>query len=60
MSNTTKWLIKWTRYFQIVLRSLELVGGLGLVALMILITKVELMTCWILRITVSRRLLVTT
>lgn len=60
MSSTTKWFIRWTRYLQIVLRALELIGGLGLVALMILITKVEIMTSWVMRITVSRRLLLTT
>ncbi|KAH7030947.1 uncharacterized protein B0I36DRAFT_362738 [Microdochium trichocladiopsis] len=51
MSDTSKWLIKWTRYLQIVLRSLELIAGLGLMVLMILLTKVELMTSWVMRIT---------
>ncbi|KXJ92299.1 hypothetical protein Micbo1qcDRAFT_195198 [Microdochium bolleyi] len=51
MSNTTKWFIRWTRYLQIVLRALELIAGLGLMVLMILLTKVEPLTQWVMRIT---------
>ncbi|KAI3318611.1 hypothetical protein HD806DRAFT_306130 [Xylariaceae sp. AK1471] len=50
MSGTTKWLIRWTRYLQIVLRALELVAGAGLLTLMILISKVAPLAAWILRI----------
>ena len=52
MSGTTKWWIRWTRYVQLVLRSLELVAGLGLVALMILITNVQVTLAWVMRIVV--------
>ncbi|KAI1186228.1 hypothetical protein F5B17DRAFT_369279 [Nemania serpens] len=50
MSDTTKWLIRWTRYLQLVLRALELIAGAGLLTLMILISKVPSLTAWILRI----------
>ncbi|KAK7754040.1 hypothetical protein SLS62_003885 [Diatrype stigma] len=50
MSGTTKWWIRWTRYLQLGLRSLELVAGLGLVALMILISNVQPELVWVMRI----------
>jgi hypothetical protein len=53
MSGATKWLIKWTRYLQLVLRTLELVAAAGLLTLMILITKVTPLAAWILRIAVG-------
>ncbi|KAH9887821.1 hypothetical protein F4778DRAFT_421590 [Xylariomycetidae sp. FL2044] len=53
MSDTTKSGIKWARRCQLVLRSLELVGGLGLLVLMILISNVDPLTAWVMRITVS-------
>ena len=52
MSGTTKWWIRWTRYLQLGLRSLELVAGLGLVTLMILITNVQATLAWVMRIVV--------
>ncbi|KAI0206318.1 hypothetical protein F4808DRAFT_406867 [Astrocystis sublimbata] len=50
MSESTKWWVRWTRYFQIGLRALELIVGAGLLALMILITKVPALETWILRV----------
>ena len=54
MGPTTKQFIVWMRKVQLGLRVLELVGGIGLLGLMILITKVDSLTSWVLRITVSR------
>ncbi|KAI1344574.1 hypothetical protein F5Y15DRAFT_366988 [Xylariaceae sp. FL0016] len=51
MSNTTKSWIKGMRYFQIFLRALELVGGIGLLVLMVLISNVDMLTSWVMRIT---------
>ncbi|CAJ2513760.1 Uu.00g018790.m01.CDS01 [Anthostomella pinea] len=51
MSDTTKWWIKWTRYFQLVLRALQLVGAAGLLTLMILISNADPITSWVMRIT---------
>ncbi|KAI0132349.1 hypothetical protein BJ170DRAFT_592311 [Xylariales sp. AK1849] len=50
MSSTTKGWIKWTRRVQLGLRCLELVGALGLLVLMILISNVDALTAWIMRI----------
>ncbi|RYP73718.1 hypothetical protein DL771_003431 [Monosporascus sp. 5C6A] len=50
MSGTSKWWIKFTRRVQLVFRCFELVGGLGLVALMILISEVEPKLAWVMRI----------
>ncbi|KAI1755196.1 hypothetical protein F4782DRAFT_439005 [Xylaria castorea] len=50
MSDTTKWLIRWTRYLQIALRALELIAGAGLLVLMILISNVPQLVAWILRV----------
>ncbi|KAI0525938.1 hypothetical protein F5B22DRAFT_261122 [Xylaria bambusicola] len=50
MSDTAKWWIRWTRYFQLFLRALELIAGAGLLTLMILITDVMPLVAWILRI----------
>ncbi|KAI1744170.1 hypothetical protein F4680DRAFT_284034 [Xylaria scruposa] len=50
MSDTTKWLIRWTRYVQLGLRALELIAGAGLLVLMILISNVPALVTWILRI----------
>lgn len=52
MSNRTKKAIKWLRYLQQGLRLLELVSAAGILALMILITKVDDITGWVMRITV--------
>ena len=52
MSSATKWWIRWTRYLQLVLRSLELTAAIGLVALMILITNVQSTVVWVMRIVV--------
>ncbi|KAI1075608.1 hypothetical protein F5B20DRAFT_594986 [Whalleya microplaca] len=51
MSSTTKSWIKWTRYVQIGLRLLEMVGGVCLLVLMILISNVDTLTSWVMRIT---------
>ncbi|KAI0478777.1 hypothetical protein GGR56DRAFT_631711 [Xylariaceae sp. FL0804] len=51
MSSTTKWWIRWTRYVQLLLRTLEMAGGAGLLTLMILIDKVDPLTSWVMRIT---------
>ncbi|TRX98319.1 hypothetical protein FHL15_000964 [Xylaria flabelliformis] len=50
MSDTTKWMIRWTRYIQLGLRALELIAGAGLLVLMILISNVPALVAWILRI----------
>jgi hypothetical protein len=51
MSPRTKAAIKWLRRMQLVLRLLEMNAALGILALMILITGVESVTHWVLRIT---------
>ncbi|KAK7956830.1 uncharacterized protein PG986_006052 [Apiospora aurea] len=51
MGGTAKWWILFSRKVQIVLRVFELVADFGLLALMILITKVDPITQWVLRIT---------
>ncbi|KAI8961661.1 hypothetical protein F5Y11DRAFT_325345, partial [Daldinia sp. FL1419] len=51
MSSTTKWWIKFMRYVQLFLRILEMIGGGCLLVLMILISNVDLLTAWVLRIT---------
>jgi hypothetical protein len=53
MSPRSKSLIKWLRHVQSSLRVLQLVGALGLLALMILIDKVPTLEGWVMRITVS-------
>ncbi|KAI1436168.1 hypothetical protein GGR50DRAFT_653035 [Xylaria sp. CBS 124048] len=50
MSDTTLWLIRWTRYAQLGLRAVELIAGAGLLVLMILITNAPPLVAWILRI----------
>lgn len=55
MSNATKSGIVWLRRVQLGLRSLELIGALGLLALMILIANVDALTAWVMRIAVSLR-----
>lgn len=52
MSSTTKWWIKFMRYVQLFLRVLEMIGGGGLLTLMILISNVDPLTAWVMRITV--------
>lgn len=54
MSPRTKKCIKWLRRIQLGLRLLELNGGIGILVLMILLTKVEPVVGWILRIAVRR------
>ncbi|KAI1497680.1 hypothetical protein F5X99DRAFT_432752 [Biscogniauxia marginata] len=51
MGSTTKWWIKWMRYFQLVLRAFEMVAGIGLLTLMIIISNVDPLTSWVMRIT---------
>ncbi|KAK6828658.1 hypothetical protein PG987_011999 [Apiospora arundinis] len=51
MGATAKWWIKFTRKVQIGLRVLELIAGVGLLGMMILLTKVDPITSWVLRIT---------
>lgn len=48
--------VKWLRWFQLALRLFELVASAGLVVLMILVTKVDDVNKWIMRITVSLRM----
>ena len=52
MSRRTKQWIVWIRWFQLGLRVLQLNGALGLLILTILITNVNEVTSWVLRITV--------
>lgn len=54
MGATAKWWIKFTRKVQIGLRVLEMIAGVGLLGMMILLTNVDPITSWVLRITVSR------
>ncbi|KAI0848100.1 hypothetical protein F5Y00DRAFT_239758 [Daldinia vernicosa] len=51
MSSTTKWWIKFMRYVQLFLRILEMIGGGCLLVLMILISNVDPLVSWIMRIT---------
>lgn len=53
MSPRSKSFIKWLRHLQSALRVLQLVGALGLLALMVLIDKVPTLEGWVMRITVS-------
>ncbi|KAK6063325.1 hypothetical protein SCUP234_11838 [Seiridium cupressi] len=50
ISNATKSWIVWMRRVQIGLRCLELIGAVGLLALMILISNVDALTAWVMRI----------
>lgn len=49
----TKSWIKWLRIVQLLLRVLQFIGAAGILVLMILITKVDSVTGWIMRIAVS-------
>ncbi|CAJ0551198.1 Ff.00g111280.m01.CDS01 [Fusarium sp. VM40] len=51
MSPRSKSFIKWLRHLQSALRVLQLVGALGLLALMVLIDKVPTLEGWVMRIT---------
>ncbi|KAH7022472.1 hypothetical protein EDB80DRAFT_744967 [Ilyonectria destructans] len=51
MSPRIKSWIKWLRHFQLLLRVLELVGAVGILVLVILMTKIEAVTGWIMKIT---------
>lgn len=53
MSNTLKLCIVWMRRVQLALRGLELIGALGLLVLWILISNVDALTAWVMRIAVS-------
>jgi hypothetical protein len=53
MSDRSKSWIKGMRVVLLVLRVLGIVGGLGLLVMMIVITEVDGLTSWVLRITVS-------
>ncbi|KAH6659768.1 hypothetical protein BKA67DRAFT_652984 [Truncatella angustata] len=50
MSYRTKGWIVWLRWVQMTLRCLEVIGALGVLALWILISNVEDLTAWIMRI----------
>jgi hypothetical protein len=52
MGPRTKSWIKWMRRFQLLVRILQLNSAIGLLVLMILITDVEALAGWIMRITV--------
>lgn len=52
MSNATKTWIVWLRRVQLGLRCLELIGALGLLVLMILISNIDALTAWVMRIVV--------
>lgn len=47
-----KW-INWLRRVQLVLRVIELNGSLGILALMVLLTKMDPVKSWVMRIAVS-------
>ncbi|KAH7133457.1 hypothetical protein EDB81DRAFT_803969 [Dactylonectria macrodidyma] len=51
MSPRIKGWIKWLRILQLLLRILELVGAAGILVLVILMTKIETVTGWIMKIT---------
>ncbi|KAI0161647.1 hypothetical protein GGR52DRAFT_132234 [Hypoxylon sp. FL1284] len=51
MSHSTKSWIKYMRFFQLFLRVFEMIAGAGLLALMILISNVDPLTTWVMRIT---------
>lgn len=53
MGQRSKAWIKRMRKVQFVLRLFELVGAVGLLVLMVLISNVEALTGWVLRVTVS-------
>lgn len=53
MGPRTKSGIKWLRRLQLFLRILELNAAIGLLTLMILITNVDVLQGWVIRITVS-------
>lgn len=57
MSNATKSGIVWLRRVQLVLRCFALVAALGSLALMILISNVDALTAWVMRIAVCCQLL---
>lgn len=52
MSPRTKSWIKGMRRVQLVLRALELIGALGLFVLLILLTGMDMLAGWIMRVTV--------
>ncbi len=54
MSRWTKRWIVWMRAVQLGLRVLQLGGAVGILVLMILITNVDPMAAWVMRITVRR------
>lgn len=53
IGRSTKWWIRWMRKVQLGLRVLELIAAVGLLVLMILISNVEALTGWVLRVTVG-------
>ncbi|OTB03309.1 hypothetical protein M426DRAFT_321876 [Hypoxylon sp. CI-4A] len=50
LSGSTKWWIKSTRFAQLFLRIFEMIGGGCLLTLMILISNVDPLTAWVMRI----------
>ncbi len=54
MSPRTAGAIKWIRRLQLLLRILQLNAAIGLLVLLILITDVDALQGWVMRITVSR------
>jgi hypothetical protein len=53
MNPSIKKKIKWSRIVQLLLRSIELLGAIGLLVVMILITGIDPVTAWLMRIPVS-------
>lgn len=53
MSPSIKKKVTVTRIIQLILRCVELLGAMGLLGMMILITNVETVTAWLMRIPVS-------
>ncbi|KAH8751981.1 hypothetical protein F5883DRAFT_206504 [Diaporthe sp. PMI_573] len=47
----TKWWIKWMRIVQLAFRVLEMIAAAGVLFLMIVIIKANLLTAWVMRIT---------
>lgn len=48
-----KWWIKWTRIVQLGLRVLELIAAAGILFLFIIISDVDALTAWVMRIVVG-------
>ena len=55
MNSSIKKKVKWTRLVQLILRCIELLGAIGLLATMTLMTGIDTLTAWLMRIPVSRK-----